>query len=149
MRSVRIASVLLMCLPGYVLADDANSIMVIESSSKTVETKRKPGNVYVGEKVIYKATDPLVQIGVWEAGPSVTRLENYPYTEYCLMISGHLVITNLDGTRSEFRAGDTFVMPKGWTGVWDIHERMKKQFVKVGEISADNNFTATPVREGN
>ena len=60
----------------------------------------------------------------------------YPWTEYVLMISGRVVISNDDGTQNEFRAGDTFVIPKGFTGIWDVREPMKKQIVKVGHPTA-------------
>ena len=73
---------------------------------------------------------------MWEAGVSKTYLEDYPFTEYVLMISGHLVVTNDDGSVMEFRAGDTFVMPKGFSGLWDIRERMKKQMVQIGDPTA-------------
>lgn len=53
-----------------------------------------------------------------------------------LMISGRLMITNDDGSSAEFKAGDSFVMPKGWTGIWDIKERMKKQMVQIGDPGA-------------
>ena len=43
---------------------------------------------------------------------------------------------NDDGSELEFTAGDTFVMPKGWTGIWDIRERMKKQMVQIGDPAA-------------
>lgn len=49
------------------------------------------------------------------------------------MISDRPVIINDDGTVHQFTAGDTFVMPKGWAGIWDIHERMKKQYIKIGD----------------
>lgn len=51
--------------------------------------------------MIYETDDPRVQIGVWEAGVSVTRLENYPCTEYCLMISGRVVVTAANGASAE------------------------------------------------
>ena len=60
-----------------------------------------------------------------------------------LIISGRVVIVNDDGSENEFTAGDTFVMPKGFTGVWDIRERMKKQHIKIGDPNA--KLTAEPV----
>lgn len=30
-----------------------------------------------------------------------------------------------------------FVMPKGWAGIRDIRERMKKQHIKIGEPNAE------------
>jgi len=78
----------------------------------------------------------VIRAGVWEADVSKTRLIDYSFTEYVLMISGRLVITNEDGSSNEFAAGDPVVMPKGWTGIWDIRERMKKQMVQLGDPTA-------------
>lgn len=52
------------------------------------------------------------------------------------MLSARVVITNDDGTRNEFTAGDIFVMPKGFTGIRDVREPMKKVIVKVGHPTA-------------
>jgi uncharacterized cupin superfamily protein len=116
----------------------APSIQIVDSATPSEEVPVKPG-VYVGQKITFSdahAGNVTVRVGVWEAGESKTYLENYPFTEYVLMISGHVVITNDDGSMNEFRAGDTFVIPKGFSGIWDIRARMKKQMVQIGDPSA-------------
>lgn len=126
-------------------AADAPSIVVIDSNTPTIEIGQKAGGIYVGETIIHKDAEETVQIGVWEADVSKTKLINYPFTEYALMISGRVIIINDDGTSNEFKAGDTFVIPKGFTGIWDIRERMKKQHIKVGDPKAKP--TAQPVKD--
>ncbi len=120
------------------LAADAPPTVIIDSTVPTIEVPVKPG-VYVGQNILFTAEHKdgaTVRVGLWEAGVSKTYLEDYPFTEYVLMISGHLVVTNDDGSVMEFRAGDTFVMPKGFSGLWDIRERMKKQMVQIGDPTA-------------
>ena len=46
------------------------------------------------------------------------------------MISGS--VTDNNCVSNVFSAGDTFVTPKGCSGVWDVQERMKKQIVRIG-----------------
>ncbi|WP_298920734.1 cupin domain-containing protein [uncultured Roseobacter sp.] len=119
-------------------AETAPPIAIVDSATPTEELPVKPG-VYVGQKITFDDThagETIVRVGVWEADVSQTRLIDYPFTEYVLMISGRLVITNADGSTQEFTAGDTFVMPKGWTGIWDVRERMKKQMVQIGDPTA-------------
>lgn len=36
------------------------------------------------------------------------------------MLSGKLILTAADGESQEFVAGDTFVVPKGFTGTWQM-----------------------------
>jgi uncharacterized cupin superfamily protein len=140
MRSISWLAGILLTLGTAALAADAPPIVAIDSETPTDELPFKP-SVYVGQKITFDDThdhdgDTVVRIGVWEAGVSKTKLLDYPFTEYVLMISGHLVITNDDGSELDFRAGDTFVMPKGWTGIWDIREHMKKQMVQIGDPNA-------------
>jgi uncharacterized cupin superfamily protein len=126
---------------------EAPPIALVDSATPTEELPVKPG-VYVGQKITFSdshAGEVVARVGVWEAGESKTYLENYPFTEYVLMISGHLVVTNDNGTQHEFKAGDTFVIPKGFSGIWDIRERMKKQMVQIGEPQAKP--TSRPVTD--
>jgi len=140
MRAVPWLAGLLFLSGTAAFAGDAPPIVVIDSATPTEELPVKPG-VYVGQKIMFDDThdqdgETVARVGVWEADVSKTKLIDYPFTEYVLMISGRLVITNDDGTEQEFIAGDTFVMPKGWTGIWDIRERMKKQMVQIGDPNA-------------
>jgi len=138
MRSMSWLAGLLFLFATAAFAADAPSIVIIDSTTATEELPVKPG-VYVGQTITFDDThdgETVARIGVWEADVSKTKLIDYPFTEYVLMISGHLVVTNEDGTSNEFKTGDTFVMPKGWTGIWDIRERMKKQMVQIGDPTA-------------
>ena len=116
------------------IADDSPRIALIDSSTPTEALLAKPGT-YLGEKFTFEeehSGDVLVRVGVWEAGAGKSIIEKFPFTEYVLMISGNVIVTEEDGTSREFVAGDTFVIPKGWSGVWDVQKRMKKQIVRIG-----------------
>ena len=94
----------------------------------------KPGT-FLGETFTFEemhSGEVTVKVGVWEAGMGELILNNFPFTEYVLMISGSVIVTEKDGLAKTFGAGDTFVIPKGWTGTWDVQERMKKQIVRIG-----------------
>ena len=123
-------------------AANAPSIVVIDGKTQARELASSP---YVGETIIHRNADQTVQIGVWEADVSKVRLVDFPITEFVLMLGGRLVVVNDDGTSNEFEAGDTFVIPKGFTGIWDIRERMKKQHVKIGDPRA--KLTVLPVSD--
>jgi uncharacterized cupin superfamily protein len=116
------------------LASEIPRIVPVESSTPTEALLAKPGT-YIGEKFTFEdkhSGDVLVRVGVWEAGMGKTVIENFPFTEYVLMISGIVIVTDRVGTSRKFSAGDTFVIPKGWSGDWDVQERMKKQIVRIG-----------------
>ena len=74
--------------------------------------------VYAGNKVAF-----------WESEAGALRSANYPQDEFIYVREGTVVTTDEDGTRHEFHAGDVFVLPKGWAGVWDMKTRFKKIIV--------------------
>jgi uncharacterized cupin superfamily protein len=47
-------------------------------------------------------------------------------TEVFFVLSGRGCVTDVDGMRHEFAPGDTVVLPKGWSGRWDIYEAIHK-----------------------
>lgn len=67
----------------------------------------------------YKGADGL-HVGIWEGEPGTLQLTNYPFDEYCLIVAGELVITSTDGPPQVFRPGDSFVIPKGFSGTWEM-----------------------------
>mgnify|MGYP001291224905 CR=1 FL=1 len=119
---------------SFVSAEVAPRISVIDSETQVEALMAKPGT-FLGETFTFEemhSGEVTVKAGVWEAGMGELILNNFPFTEYVLMISGSVIVTEKDGPAKTFGAGDTFVIPKGWTGTWDVQERMKKQIVRIG-----------------
>ena len=117
------------------VANETHHIVTIDSKTPTEALLVKPGTD-VDEKFLFEqrhSIDVLVRVGVWEAGKGKSVIHNFPFTEYVLMISSSVVVTDSDGTARKFAAGDTFVIPKGWSGQWDVRERMKEQIVRIGD----------------
>jgi uncharacterized cupin superfamily protein len=71
--------------------------------------------------------EPWVRI--WESGPGVLQTDGYPYDEYCNVLEGQLEITNAAGGLETYGPGDTFVIPKGWRGTWNMKTRFRKQYI--------------------
>ena len=70
-------------------------IIRIDSLTPTKPVLAKPGTK-LGETFVFEETHPadtLVKIGVLEAGAGRSVLRNFPFTEYVLMISGSVVVT--------------------------------------------------------
>jgi len=49
--------------------------------------------------------------------------------EYCYIVSGHCALIHEDGTRREFTAGSSFLIPEGFVGYWEVLETTTKHFV--------------------
>ncbi|MCZ9885124.1 cupin domain-containing protein [Arthrobacter sp. B2a2-09] len=67
--------------------------------------------------------------GLWEGTAGSVFFEAWPYTEFCVMIEGHVAIYDHQYRRKDFRAGDAFIVPKGFRGTWTTVTPSRKYFV--------------------
>lgn len=68
--------------------------------------------------------------GVWECTPGSWTVEDRPDTESFYVVAGQAVITDDEtGEAKEIAAGDFVVLPRGWSGRWDIVETLRKVYV--------------------
>ncbi len=81
--------------------------IVLEGSAK------HRGHVFFsGEEIV---------VEVWEAGPAKLSIEEpFPYDEYVFIQSGKLILTDTKGKRTEYVEGDSLVVPRGFTGIWEM-----------------------------
>ena len=68
------------------------------------------------------------QVGVWECTPGGWPIENRPDSETVRILSGRARLTDAGGSSVELSAGDVLVLPKGWSGRWDILETVRKYY---------------------
>ncbi|WP_448206337.1 cupin domain-containing protein [Azospirillum sp. sgz302134] len=66
--------------------------------------------------------------GVWQCTPGIVAMKDWPYDELCVLLAGRVVITPEGGSPQEYRQGDAFAIPKGFTGTWDIRETIRKYY---------------------
>jgi uncharacterized protein len=68
------------------------------------------------------------EAGIWEctAGPSYWVQEEH---EVIYVLSGSLTVTPDGGESKTLRPGDMAVFPRGWRGVWELHETVRKVYV--------------------
>jgi uncharacterized cupin superfamily protein len=58
---------------------------------------------------------------VYEDDEATIRVtEPFEYDEYVWILSGKLVLTDSEGEVQEFVAGESLVVPKGFTGIWQM-----------------------------
>jgi uncharacterized cupin superfamily protein len=71
-----------------------------------------------GQKVLHSGNVVAVLYGAEAARLSVS--EPFPYDEYVLVLSGEVTLTSDAGQSQTFGEGDSFLVPRGWTGIWDM-----------------------------
>ena len=53
----------------------------------------------------------------------------YSEHEFCHLLEGRILIREDGGEAMEVRAGDSFVVPAGFAGTWQVLERARKLYV--------------------
>lgn len=76
--------------------------------------------------------DGTTETGIWACTPGGWHIENRPDTEVVHILAGRVRMTDdTDGSTREIGPGDVMVLPKGWSGRWDILEPTRKLYVVV------------------
>ena len=70
-----------------------------------------------------------VETGIWEATPGRFGATRDGYHEVCQILSGRATLAPTGGEPVQIGPGDTLVTPAGWTGVWEVHETLRKTYV--------------------
>ena len=83
----------------------------------------------------YSSGDDAFHCGIWEGDVGAWRV-HYTEHELCHMLAGKVRITAEDGAAREYAAGESFVMPAGFSGVWEVLEPARKLYA-VYEPKAD------------
>jgi hypothetical protein len=65
--------------------------------------------------------------GQWASTAGAWRIR-YTETEFCHLLRGRVRITSADGGSWEFGAGDSFVVPAGFAGTWEVVEEALKLY---------------------
>ncbi|MDO8186457.1 cupin domain-containing protein [Conexibacter sp. JD483] len=69
-----------------------------------------------------------VAIGSWHGEPGRLRIDDQPHDELSVIQSGRVAIVADGGARSEFGAGEAFVLRAGFSGVWETLEPTDKVY---------------------
>ena len=76
----------------------------------------------------YSAGEGRFFAGVWYSEVGKWRIR-YTEEEYCHVLQGVSVITDAQGKAVTVSAGDRFVIPRGFTGTWEVVEPTRKIYV--------------------
>jgi uncharacterized cupin superfamily protein len=91
-----------------------------------------PGDILAGiprARASNQYTEPSQQFfcGIWTSTAGKWRVR-YTEHEFCVIIEGRVRIESVTGEKHEFRAGDAFVVPAGFAGIWEVTEPCKKWY---------------------
>jgi uncharacterized protein len=78
--------------------------------------------------VHYSDPGGKVSVGYWRSEPGKWRIA-YTEVEYCQILEGISIITDDTGVAVRLGPGDSFVVPRGFTGSWEVVVSTRKLFV--------------------
>ena len=85
------------------------------------------GITLLGEPVvIWRGADNVLTAGVWQCDAGTLKLSDLPIHEVCVLIEGEVVITSDDGRSESYKAGEAFILHKGFSGTWHMPVATKK-----------------------
>lgn len=79
------------------------------------------------ERVLHQGD---VVVAIFAAKPAVIEISDpFPYDEFVLILEGQVTLTHIDGEQQTYKAGETFLVPKGWLGTWDMPDNYREMIV--------------------
>lgn len=75
----------------------------------------------------FSDSDKGALAGIWEAPAHLHRCE-FTYTEMCHVLQGSIRLTDSEGSARTFGPGDSFVVQKGFKGVWENLSDVRKVY---------------------
>ncbi len=79
-------------------------------------------------KVLYTSKSNDLTTGIYECTAGKWKV-SYSEDEFCTLIEGSLRMTSDTGEVQEFKAPASFLIPSGYSGIWEPLEKLRKFFV--------------------
>ena len=79
----------------------------------------------------YQDNSKQMLSGTWECTEGKWDADYSSKSEFCHILAGKVVLTDEEGHASSFAAGDSFVIPTGFIGTWEVVEPVRKLYVIV------------------
>jgi uncharacterized cupin superfamily protein len=77
--------------------------------------------------ILYEDPSGQFSAGIWECDEGCWRV-NYTENEFVQMLSGRIRIVDAGQVVREVGVGDSFVVPQGFQGTWEVLEPARKYF---------------------
>jgi|SRR5688500_7518341 hypothetical protein len=125
-----------MCLASIVMTETQRAPRIVSFTNASPETSvsRPPADRLLDGSPEHTArnyfSDATGQMfaGVWESSPGRWRV-SYTENEFCHITHGEVTIESAEGQQWNFKAGDSFVIPAGFNGVWSVRRSLRKLYV--------------------
>jgi uncharacterized protein len=124
------------CLASIVMTEAAVAPQIVSFTSAKAEatvSRPAPDRLLSGDpehtaRNFFSDSTGQFFAGTWESTPGRWRVR-YTENEFCHITQGAVRIESSSGDAWTFRAGDSFVIPAGFSGTWNVSQPLKKLYV--------------------
>lgn len=74
-----------------------------------------------------------IDVAIYEAKPMTLRIKDYSIDEFVTVVSGTLILTAEGGSPQRFGVGESVLVPKGFTGTWEMQGNFREMVVIMNE----------------
>lgn len=74
---------------------------------------------------------------VYDADDGLLEFNDYPFDEFVQVLNGTSILTAAGGEPQEFTVGDHFVVPKGFTGTWEMRGNFRELIIMEANALAE------------
>lgn len=72
-------------------------------------------------------------VEIYESEPLTLQIVDFPIDEFVTVISGKLILTVEGQEPQHFEVGDSVLVPKGFTGIWEMQGNYRELLVVMNE----------------
>ncbi len=115
--------------PARVAPDEMSGVGLVAGAPPV------PDELVVSGELNAKRSFPFsgeeLSVVIFESTPAKTdHTESaFPLDEFVYVLSGKLILTDIDGEVHEYAVGDALVVPKGWRGTWEMQGNYRELVV--------------------
>jgi len=74
-----------------------------------------------------------INVEIYESEPLTLQITDFPIDEFVTVISGKLILTVEGEEPQHFEVGDSVLIPKGFTGIWEMQGNYRELLVMMNE----------------
>lgn len=114
-------------------------IAAVSESEKEVEPLQLPLADPLGADIetktfnLYSTPNESLHTGTWETAEGLSRWDFSDGGEVIYVLSGKMTVHRDGGEPQTISAGDLAVFEQGWSGTWNVTERLSKVYVMFSE----------------